>query len=121
MNKNINHHFELSFMDDSKFDLELFLKGNQPLFIIFGIFGSLSVYFTSLFDRYTDYPFLSLGIASSLAIFFMVSIIILKNAFKDKNKKLIMDFLTTDNENIYRLAFVIPFFLLSLTVMSFIY
>ena len=108
-------------MDGNQFNLELFLKDNQPLFTIFGIFGALSIYFTTLLDKNTDYPFLNLGIVSALTLFLIVSFIILKKAFQQDKKKMVIEFLTTDDENIYRLAFVIPFFLLSVTVMSFIY
>lgn len=109
----------LSYMSDDNFSLESFLEKSQKLFTIYGIFGALSIYLTSFSKDNANFTFLNLGITSSLLLFLIVSVVIIKKAFHDSDKQFLIQYLTIDEKNIYRLVFIIPFSMLSVIIIYF--
>ncbi len=108
-------------MANENFQLETFLECNQYLFTIFGIFGALSLYLSTLSKENPNLLFVDLGTASSFFIFLVVSILILKKSVKSNSEPFPLSILTWKEENIYRLIFVIPFIFLTFVMSSFIY
>lgn len=109
------------FMNSKNFQLEIFLECNQYLFTIFGIFGALSIYLSTLSKEHPDLLFVDLGTASSFFIFLVVSTLILKKSVESNGEPFPLSILTWKEENIYRLIFVIPFIILIFVMSSFIY
>lgn len=86
-----------------------FLKDNQYLFTIYGVFGALSLYATNLGDNYTDYYLLNFAATCSLIIFSLMGILIITNAFQHENT---MDILF--------IIFLVPFSFFTLIMLLFI-
>jgi len=102
------------------FDFGNFLECNQKLFVVLGIFGALTVYMNNLFSSnlIRESYYLGFGIVSSLLIFTIVSAQIIFNAVLIYDIK---SFLSTSIGNFKRIIFLIPFSVLVLVIISYVF
>lgn len=104
-----------------KFNLDDFLKQNQQLFTVMGIFGAVSIYLITLIKDSPDNAsknYIQIGILASLFLFTLVSAVILQNLFKNTDGSE-PQLLIISLDNLGRIIFAVPF--LTLTVSMYIY
>jgi hypothetical protein len=108
-------------MPGSEFKLDEFLKQNQHLFTIFGIFGALSLYMNTLSIQYSGILALQSALFASFVIFIIVSILIVAELFSNnQEKRQVLDFLILNENNVNRLIFLVPFGIVVLSVFGFL-
>jgi len=114
------------------FSLYDFFVREKDLFIIFGVFGALSLYFTNFLndDNKIEYSFkfsnfeihfLNLAISASLLLFIILSSIIVMRAFNVKGYKGFVISYIIKKGSIQRLFFIIPFIILIFGVFMYVY
>lgn len=110
---------------DNDFQFGIFLEKNYHLFVIIGIFGALSIYLNTMDLKTipTVSAMLQIGIAASLFLFVLVSVLIFFNAFKnhDGGPIPLSYFIPPTMGKLMRILFIAPLFLLVLVIIYFVY
>lgn len=110
---------------NDEFDLEDFLKNNQQLFTVMGIFGAISIYLITINK---DIPegfskdMLQFGIPASLILFLITSWVIFQNLIKKRDERipLSISLFIFRWGNIMRFIFAIPFLILIISICFYI-
>ncbi len=110
-------------IDRNNFELDKFLKDNQHLFAIMGIFGAIAIYLITI-ERNSAYigkNLLQFGIVASFILFILTSLIVfLKALERDADMPIPLTFSILKKEDWKRIFFIIPFFMLIITMFAFI-
>ena len=106
---------------NGSFQIEAFLEGNYKLFVIVGVFGTLSIYLETLFKEY-NMPFLQVGIVACFILFIQVSLVILYRALKTQdNEPIPLSLIMLSKGNVERVSFVISFAIVIAVIFYFVF
>lgn len=132
------------FLDKSSFSLHNFFTSSKDFFIIFGVFGALSLYLTSFLNgngqltqtnssidsqsnQYVykffiyDFHFLNLAITASLFLLLLVSVLIIIQAIQNPKDEGILKTYIVNKGSLQRLIFLIPFTVLIIGILGYLY
>jgi hypothetical protein len=107
--------------------LEMFLKKNINLFVALAFFMALADFFNSKVNSETGMKAgmnitLHLGVVSCIAISIIISFIVLKKLSQDPSgKQKIVNITVLNLDNVERFAFIMPFYIIVITLLYYIY